>query len=84
MAETMQQALEAIVQHLSARGIDADKITPQADLSDDLGLDSLDTVELTLALEEQFGIEIPDTELEDIATVQDALELIEKKRAVTA
>jgi acyl carrier protein len=50
----------------------------------DLGLDSLDTVEVTMGLEERFGVEIPDTELEDVATVSDAVGLVEKKMAVGA
>ncbi|MGH2736343.1 MAG: acyl carrier protein, partial [Actinomycetota bacterium] len=59
-----------------------DTVTMEADLAGDLGLDSLDTVELTLALEQQFNIEIPDSELEDLATVADAVQLIEQKVAV--
>lgn len=84
MADTNQEILESIKTHLVSRGIEADQVTPTADLFDDLGLDSLDTVELTLALEEQFGIEIPDSELENVATVQDAISLIETKRSVSA
>ncbi|MBA3349732.1 MAG: acyl carrier protein [Actinobacteria bacterium] len=69
---------------LLERGIDEDKITYEADLVRDLGLDSLDTVEVTMGLEERFGVEIPDTELEDVATVSDAVGLVEKKMAVGA
>jgi acyl carrier protein len=50
----------------------------------ELGLDSLDMVEMTLGLEESFGVEIPDSELEDVATVGDAITLIEKKMSVGA
>ncbi|MFN2593954.1 MAG: acyl carrier protein [Actinomycetota bacterium] len=79
-----QEILEAISQHLQSRGIEAEKITPQASLAQDLDLDSLDTVELTLGLEERFSIEIPDAELEGLSTVQDAIELIESKLTVKA
>ncbi len=84
MATDQQEVLDTIKTHLASRGIEADTVTPQADLFNDLGLDSLDTVELTLALEEQYGIEIPDSDLEGVATVNDAIALIEKKRSVSA
>jgi acyl carrier protein len=74
----------AVKQHLEGRGIDSDKITMEADLLRDLDLDSLDTMELTLGMEERFGIEIPDAELEDLSTVQDAVVLIERKLVVSA
>ncbi|MDQ3783815.1 MAG: acyl carrier protein [Actinomycetota bacterium] len=74
----------ALKEGLLERGIDEDKITYEADLVRDLGLDSLDTVEVTMGLEERFGVEIPDTELEDVATVSDAVGLVEKKMAVGA
>jgi acyl carrier protein len=77
-----KEILETIKEHLEGRGIERDKVTPEADLQGDLDLDSLDTVELTLGLEEKFGIEIPDTELEDVTTVNDAIDLIEQKVAV--
>jgi acyl carrier protein len=76
------EIFEAIKEHLVGRGVEADKINPNADLQSDLGLDSLDTVEMTVGLEEQFEIEIPDTELEGVQTVNDAVDLIEKKVAV--
>ena len=53
--------------------IDEDQVTPDASFMDDLGADSLDTVELIMALEEEFDLEIPDSEAEKIRTVQDAL-----------
>lgn len=59
-------------------GVDAEKITPQSTFAEDLGADSLDTVELVMALEEEFDIEIPDEAAEKIATVQDAVDHIEK------
>jgi acyl carrier protein len=76
------EVLEAIKEHLGQRGIEASDVTEESHLVNDLGLDSLDTVELTLGLEEKFGIEIPDTELENVATVGDAATLIEKKLSV--
>lgn len=75
---------EALKDHLVGRGIEAGKIALEAHLSKDLDLDSLDTMELTLGMEERFGVEIPDAELETLATVGDAVELIERKLSVTA
>jgi acyl carrier protein len=57
-------------------GVDEAEVTPEAKFIDDLGADSLDTVELVMALEEEFGIEIPDEDAEKIATVQDAIAYI--------
>ena len=64
---------EIIVDQL---GVDADEVTPEASFIDDLGADSLDTVELVMALEEEFSMEIPDEEAEKIKTVGDAIEYI--------
>ena len=61
----------------SQLGVDAEEVTPEASFVDDLGADSLDTVELIMALEEEFDIEIPDEEAEKIATVSDAIAYIE-------
>ena len=74
----------AVKQHLEGRGLDGDKITMEAELLGDLDLDSLDTMELTLGMEERFGIEIPDGDLEDLVTVGDAVGLVDKMRAVNA
>jgi acyl carrier protein len=82
MAEKRQEIFEALKEHLVGRGIEADKVAPEADLAQDLGLDSLDTVEMTVGLEDRFGIEIADSELEDVRTVNDAVALIEQKVAV--
>ena len=82
MGEKREEILTAIQEHLADRGIEATDVSEGSDLSKDLGLDSLDTVELTLGLEERFGIEIPDTELEGVSTVGDAVTLIEKKVSV--
>ena len=64
---------EIIVEQL---GVNAEDVKPEASFVDDLGADSLDTVELVMALEEEFGIEIPDEDAENIKTVQDAISYI--------
>ncbi|BDI17750.1 acyl carrier protein [Nostoc cf. commune SO-36] len=63
---------------------DVAKITPQSKFMDDLGADSLDTVELVMALEEEFDIEIPDEAAEQIISVQDAVDYINNKVAASA
>lgn len=60
-------------------GVKPEEVTPTASFIDDLGADSLDTVELVMALEEEFGIEIPDEDAEKMATVGDAVKYIEEK-----
>lgn len=62
-------------------GVEADKVVPEASFQNDLGADSLDTVELVMALEEEFDIEIPDEAAEQIATVQAAVAFIKEKSA---
>lgn len=64
---------EIIVDQL---GVDAEEVTPEASFIEDLGADSLDTVELVMALEEEFNMEIPDEQAEKIKTVGDAIEYI--------
>ena len=64
-----------VVEHL---GVDEDKVTDGASFIDDLGADSLDTVELVMAFEEEFGCEIPDDAAEKILTVKDAMNYIEQ------
>ena len=59
-------------------GVEEETVTPEASFVDDLGADSLDTVELVMALEEEFGIEIPDEDAEKITRVQEAISYIEK------
>ncbi len=71
--------LATIRDHLAQRGIDPESVTEDAGLFDDLGLDSLDTMDLTLALEERFGIQIPDEDLEGLRTVGDAVALIDER-----
>ena len=60
-------------------GIDEAKVTDEASFIDDLGADSLDTVELVMAFEEEFGVEIPDDAAETITTVQDAIKFIKEQ-----
>jgi acyl carrier protein len=60
-------------------GVEEDDVTPEASFVDDLGADSLDTVELVMALEEEFGVEIPDEEAEKILTVQQAIDYIKER-----
>ena len=64
-------------------GVDADEVTPQASFTDDLGADSLDIVELVMAFEEEFGIEIPDEAAEKISKVQEAVDYIEAHQGST-
>ncbi len=67
---------EIIVEQL---GVEEDEVTPEASFIDDLGADSLDTVELVMAFEEAFDIEIPDEDAEKIATVKDAVDYVTSK-----
>ena len=60
-------------------GVDENEVVPEASFTNDLGADSLDTVELIMELEEEFGLEIPDEEAEKLATVGDAVKYIESK-----
>ena len=70
MADIAARVQELVVENL---GVDADKVTETANFVDDLGADSLDTVELVMALEEEFGVEIPDEDAEKIQNVADAV-----------
>lgn len=67
---------DIIVQQL---GVDLDKVTTDASFVDDLGADSLDVVELVMAFEEEFGVEIPDEDAEKISTVKDAVDFLSQK-----
>jgi acyl carrier protein len=75
MAELEERIAEIIAEQLE---VEVAEVTPEASFVDDLGADSLDTVELVMALEEEFGIEIPDEEAEKIATVKDAITYIQE------
>ena len=70
-----ERVRKIVVEHL---GVDADKVAEKASFIDDLGADSLDTVELVMAFEEEFGCEIPDDAAEKIVTVQDAIDFIQQ------
>ncbi len=72
---TFDKIKEVIVDKL---GVDEDKIVAEASFVDDLGADSLDTVELIMELEEEFGLEIPDEEAEKLTTVGTVVEYVEK------
>ena len=73
--DIQERVKKIVVEHL---GVDEDKVTESASFIDDLGADSLDTVELVMAFEEEFGVEIPDDAAEKILTVKDAIEFIKE------
>lgn len=73
MSDTADQVKKIVVEHL---GVEADKVTEAASFIDDLGADSLDIVELVMAFEEEFNVEIPDDAAEKISTVKDAIDFI--------
>ena len=75
--EVSQEKIKQII--ADQLGVKKEEVTDNAKFVDDLGADSLDTVELVMALEEEFGIEIPDEEAEKLITVGDALRYIEEK-----
>ncbi len=74
MSDVLERVSKIVVEHL---GVDEDKVVAGASFIDDLGADSLDTVELVMAFEEEFDLEIPDDAAEKITTVQDAVTYIE-------
>ena len=78
MSDIGERVKKIVVEHLN---VDADKVTDNASFIEDLGADSLDTVELVMAFEEEFGIEIPDDAAESIVTVGDAVKYIDKANA---
>ena len=78
MSDTAERVKKIVVGHLN---VDPDKVTDTASFIEDLGADSLDTVELVMAFEEEFGIEIPDDAAESIVTVGDAVKYIDKANA---
>ena len=78
MSDVAERVKKIVVEHL---GVDADKVVENANFIDDLGADSLDTVELVMALEEEFETEIPDEDAEKITTVQQAIDYINSHKS---
>lgn len=78
MSDVAERVKKIVIEHL---GVDADKVVDNANFIEDLGADSLDTVELVMAFEEEFGVEIPDDAAESIVTVGDAIRFLEKATA---
>ena len=78
MSDTAERVKKIVVEHLN---VDADKVTDNASFIEDLGADSLDNVELVMAFEEEFDIEIPDDAAEHIQTVGDAVKFIDERLA---
>ena len=76
MSDTLERVRKIVIEHLDA---DPEKVTEKASFIDDLGADSLDNVELVMAFEEEFDIEIPDDAAEHIQTVGDAVKFIQER-----
>ena len=75
MSDVAERISKIVVEHL---GVDAEKVNKEANFIDDLGADSLDTVELVMAFEDEFGVDISDEAAEKIRTVNDAISFVEK------
>ena len=75
MSEVLDKVVEIVCNQLS---VDMEEVTPDSSFVEDLGADSLDTVELVMEFEEEFGVEIPDEEAENITTINSAVDWIEK------
>ena len=75
MSDINERVKDLVVEQL---GVSADQVTPQASFIDDLGADSLDTVELVMAFEEEFGIDIPDEDAEKMVSVSDSIKYLEE------
>jgi len=78
MSDVAERVKKIVIEHLN---VDAEKVTDGASFIEDLGADSLDTVELVMAFEEEFSIEIPDDAAESIVTVGDAIKFIDKAQS---
>jgi acyl carrier protein len=78
MSEITQQVRDLIVERL---GVNPEQVTEDASFIEDLGADSLDTVELVMAFEEQFDVEIPDEDAEKLTTVGDAIQYLDRQRS---
>ncbi|MBP6012289.1 MAG: acyl carrier protein [Alphaproteobacteria bacterium] len=78
MSDIADRVKKIVIEHLN---VEAEKVTENASFIDDLGADSLDTVELVMAFEEEFNVEIPDDAAESIVTVGDAVKFIKEKAA---
>ncbi len=76
MSDVADRVKKIVLEHL---GVEESKVVESASFLDDLGADSLDTVELVMAFEEEFGVEIPDEDAEKIQTIKDAVTFIESK-----
>ncbi len=81
MSDVAERVKKIVVENL---GVEGEKVVETASFIDDLGADSLDIVELVMAFEEEFGVEIPDDAAEQIQTVGDAVKFLEKSAASTA
>ena len=78
MSDIADRVKKIVVEHL---GVEEAKVTDSASFIDDLGADSLDTVELVMAFEEEFGCEIPDDAAENISTIKNAIDFIESQQS---
>lgn len=77
MAESTEERVREII--VNELGVESEKVNAEASFVEDLGADSLDTVELVMAFEEEFGIEIPDEDAENLQTVGDAVRYLKEK-----
>ena len=78
MSDVADRVKKIVIEHL---GVDEDKVIETANFIEDLGADSLDTVELVMAFEEEFGCEIPDDAAENISTIKNAIDFIESQQS---
>jgi acyl carrier protein len=76
MSSVLERVKKIVIEQL---GVDEDQVTPSASFTDDLGADSLDTVELVMALEQEFNLEIPDEDAEKITNIEEAVKYIQEK-----